>query len=672
MKCFRALAGAIVLTILCSIPALADENATELPEMVVTATGRPTAQKDLPVPSQIITSEEIELSGADDLSELLARYVPGHVQSYYPGGTNAVGIRGFRSYWGAGPDLKSKVLILINGNRAGTGNLSIIPLDNVERIEVVRGPGSVLYGASAMGGVINVITRKGKGKPGVNVGGEAGSFSKVQAKGSSQGEFMDGRMSYSIAGRTIQRGNFHKGGGGAISNTKYNDGAAGASITGEIAKGHTITVDGNYFSAWDVGSPGPDYSHSDEDTYDNIHQYLSATYDGGLESIDTNWHLSTYLVNKQYTWNNGENSWGGAYKSKQDTTTKGVRANVDLPTLSFGRLLAGIDYDNIEDRNTSNPTGNIWTPDTDYDIYGLFAEERVWLGDVTLYAGGRYDNYNEKIKSTDGMEKVDAGTKNFDHLSWRTGAVYDAVDWLAFRAAVGTAFRPPVAEELTGEYIASGMKYRGNPDLDPETSITCEGGADIFFRGFKAGVTYFYTRSDDTIVTDSLADGWTSYQNIEGLDLQALEWSADYIHKFDAYGQNLSLNPYMNGIYYFQRKNRDEDTSDSWKTSTAPFIPQFSITAGLATQLAKLVNLDVNFTYMGREKQQQYDFSSPDYGQAINTGDFALLNARLTVTPVENLKTFLAVDNIADQDYEYVAGYPMPGRSFTLGVEFIF
>ncbi len=66
--------------------------------------------------------------------------------------------------------------------RAGTGRVSVLPVDNVERIEVVRGPGSVIYGGSAMGGVINIITSRGKGETSGSVGAEVGSFGHTEAQ----------------------------------------------------------------------------------------------------------------------------------------------------------------------------------------------------------------------------------------------------------------------------------------------------------------------------------------------------------------------------------------------------------------------------------------------------------------------------------------------------------
>ena len=133
----------VLLVLLASLPAAAEEPVvTRLPELVVTATAEPALTTEVPVHVQVISREEIELSGAETLDQVLVRKHPGFIFKI-PGLTN-VGVRGFRTGITAGPDIKNRTLILIDGHRAGIGNISLIPMENIDRVEVVRGPGSVL------------------------------------------------------------------------------------------------------------------------------------------------------------------------------------------------------------------------------------------------------------------------------------------------------------------------------------------------------------------------------------------------------------------------------------------------------------------------------------------------------------------------------------------------
>ena len=153
------------------------KTVTELEEVVVTATRVEEQKKEITSNVTIIDGEKIKNSSAKDLGDLLAEEGIGHIQKY-PGALTTIGIRGFRTE-ALGNDLMGHVLILLNGRRAGTGNAAKIMTKNIERVEIIRGPASVQYGSAAMGGVVNVITKKGRGKPSAFVEGMLGSFTKM-------------------------------------------------------------------------------------------------------------------------------------------------------------------------------------------------------------------------------------------------------------------------------------------------------------------------------------------------------------------------------------------------------------------------------------------------------------------------------------------------------------
>ena len=135
----------------------------EVMEKVVVTAGR-IAEKAQTVTqaTTVIPREEIEKNQYTDLGSMLRNYGI-QVNSYTPNqGLSQVAIRGVRSS-AMGSDLQGAVLVLVDGRRIGTDNLSMLPMVNVERIEIIRGPASVQYGSSAIGGVINVITKRGIG-----------------------------------------------------------------------------------------------------------------------------------------------------------------------------------------------------------------------------------------------------------------------------------------------------------------------------------------------------------------------------------------------------------------------------------------------------------------------------------------------------------------------------
>ncbi len=167
-----------------------------VPEIVVTATRSPLSIARAGSAISVIPAEEIQRSSSKSVADLL-RTVPGLsvVETGGPGATTTVRIRGAEA---------RQTLVLIDGIRvndpsagAGEFDFSNLVLTDVERIEVVRGPQSALYGSDAIGGVINVITRKGRGKPRVSVSAEGGSYGSKALRGSISGS--EGPVSYAFS-----------------------------------------------------------------------------------------------------------------------------------------------------------------------------------------------------------------------------------------------------------------------------------------------------------------------------------------------------------------------------------------------------------------------------------------------------------------------------------------
>ncbi|MFC7540377.1 TonB-dependent receptor plug domain-containing protein [Siccirubricoccus deserti] len=145
---------------------------TTLDEIVVTATRRPEPRSSIAGTVQVIDEDAIRRSTAQSMTDLLAEQGAGFFSEWTPGQTS-INIRGGTSD-GQGRDFRSQVLVLLNGRRAGTANLSKLSPADVERIEIIRGPASVVYGSQAIGGVINLILRDGRTSPGGQVEASGG------------------------------------------------------------------------------------------------------------------------------------------------------------------------------------------------------------------------------------------------------------------------------------------------------------------------------------------------------------------------------------------------------------------------------------------------------------------------------------------------------------------
>nr|WP_242452246.1 TonB-dependent receptor plug domain-containing protein [Morganella morganii] len=142
--------------------------------LIVTASGREEQQRKSTVTTQVIDSDQIERSRAESLTELLAQNSVGFFSEWSPGQTS-INIRGAATD-GQGKDFAGQVLVLVNGRRAGTANLSKLSPKDVSRIEVIRGPSSVIYGSQAMGGVINIFLKNGLTDEGGKISAKTGSW----------------------------------------------------------------------------------------------------------------------------------------------------------------------------------------------------------------------------------------------------------------------------------------------------------------------------------------------------------------------------------------------------------------------------------------------------------------------------------------------------------------
>ncbi len=646
----------------------------DLGEVVVTATRAPEPVKDLPVVVQVIDRKTIETSGAKSLSELLAKEHAGHLHTY-PGLLSSVGIRGFRTDT-HGTNIKGRVLILIDGHRAGTGNVASIPLENVARIEIVRGPGSVVYGSAAMGGVINIITRKGKGRPSVSYGIEGGENSFIKGNAGFQGSFLNERLSFSFTGRTTNYTDYEPGDSDhEYDNTAYKDEAYAGSLALRLAENQEIMAVWNYFRAWDVGTPGATYSPDPDNYKDVLRRYFSLAYEGKDSQKGLFWHLSYYYVWDRSEWHDPARAWGFGVSTTR-TETKGLRLNARFPTFSFGNLIIGFDYDRI-DVDFSRDVGAPYSPNSQYDNWAIFAEEKLTLREkAILYLGLRYDYFDEELKHTPGLTISGDKDEDFDHVSLRGGLRYFLNDYLAARVAVGTAFRIPTADELSGRFERPWSKITGNPDLDPEKSTTLEGGLDFERWGLSLSATYFYTWYDDRIVSGvpTCVDGdcdWITYDNVDGAKISGLELMAQGKFQLELAEAPFTIVPRFNLVLYTKRKIDDADWRRRLASSTVPYISSANLNADLDFYWRRF-HLNLNAFYVGSQKVQDWDWNSPHYRQNVHKGGFTVFSGRLEFSPYRQkgreIKFYLGADNLFDKRYSFVKGYPMPGRWIKVGL----
>ncbi len=632
--------------------ALADETvATVLPEVVVTGTLAPTLVKNLPATVQVIGTEEIERSGAKHLGDIFERLIPGYFLAQ-PGAFQSFGMRGFNSSKETGISISDHVLILIDGNKAGIGNPSFFVLGNVERIEIVRGPSSVVYGGSASGGVINLITKRGQGERSGSIGFSGGSFDAIAGDVSVQSGLVADSLGYALALQSSHRDNYKSGDNQDYENTAYHNVAVSAIGTARGDKTE-LSLIFNHNSAYNHGSPGGGTFLTPNDSVDNKNYYTNIEFKHRFK-YDIDLLISAFHTQNNYTFHDATFAFD---KSNYEGKNTGARTITSIPTWDFGTFSLGAEY-NI---NTLEHDGITYAPDVEYGILGLFAEQKIEIGDLSIVAGLRYDHYSLETKETQGLVSISPATDSFSHLTWRIGAVYWLTDWLGLRASAGTSFVAPTADKLAGTYATAFGSYIGNPNLEPEKSWTAEAGFEIDYKPINFSFAYFYTDYDNRIGLTPLdpSNPWgpQTYDNFDSQEISGLEFLASANFNLPLGNKELNIIPYFNGEYFLNRKDENNETIVD--------LPRYNFVAGLGlgTEIFVPVWLDFNARFTGHQES-----SFPDeYYKS-----FVIYNAKLTVTPFKNFDVYLDVDNLSNEDYAYKIGYPMPGLSMVLGFDYKF
>ncbi|MTD33188.1 TonB-dependent receptor domain-containing protein [Paludibacterium denitrificans] len=443
-------------------------------EVVVTATRQPQAISKTLSDVTVITREEIDNSSVSTLPQLLARQ-PGMevVSSGGVGSPTSVFMRGTNS---------NHVVVLVDGVRIvsatlpSTTALANIPLSVVERVEILRGNSSSLYGADAIGGVIQIFTRQGSGKPRFNFNVGVGDHGMVKVGGGVDGKVDNTAFSLQLSQQTTD-GISATNKDNTFSYNPDRDGyrnlAYSANLTQTLATGHDLS-----FRAFQsFGKVGYDASAF------NLKEDLQRMRQTGLSLESRNAFTSNWTSTLRYSRSvDRQESWTGGdmvnRNSLFQTSQNDWLWQNDLKT-ALGSFLLGADY--TQQRVDSQ--GELTTTERhNTAFFGGYSGE---FGQHLLQANVRHDQDEQFGGKTTGV----------------LGYGYRLTDSLTARASFGTAFKAPTFDDL---YYPDDGYYSGNPNLKPETSRNSELALSYHAGATKASVTAFHNSIDNliTYVTD--------------------------------------------------------------------------------------------------------------------------------------------------------------------------
>lgn len=580
----------------------------------------------------VITGDEIRRQRRVSVLEVL-RNVPGLdiVQSGGPGRQASGFLRGANSN-------QTKVLldgIWMNDPSANRAfDFSNIAVDNIERIEIVRGPQSTLYGSDAMGGVINIITRRGSGPARFQLGAMGGSFSTQQQYGSVSGG--NESVYYSFTGSFFDTDGFT-----AAERGSEKDGFRMGTASGRAGWIINESIDVDYV-----------FRYIDSDSRFDSVQFIPGTGSVPVDGIGNSAPSESFFSRIQVR----SLSLDGAIEQKVGfnytnynraslTPTFDSFFNGDTEMVDYQMNVNVIDEEEIQDVFTvgamymqeSARTSNTFAPiPAERALFdrAAYLQNTLILGNRwSLTAGTRWDDYSR------------AGAANTYRLTSR----YEIPDVeTAIHGSFGTGFRAPSINELFG--------FAGNPDLRPEESKGWDVGIEqpFFDDRLVVDATYFRNDFDNLIVfvlTNPPFDGQlfnVATATAHGVELTGT-WEIQPGTRFTA--------------AYTRTDSLGRDPSSGANTSLLRR-PRNKFSLMLDQDLAGgKANVNVRMRYVGQRNDVSPNFGDPP----IKLDDYIVVDAALGYDLSRNLQLFARVDNVSDSNYEEIFGFNAPRISVYAG-----
>jgi vitamin B12 transporter len=701
-----------------STPPLATLPAYEMPATVVTATGRPEEVTRIAGTIQIISPDRIAHSNAKSVTDLLAENSVGFLSEWTAGQTS-INIRGAASD-GQGRDFKSEVLVLINGHRAGTANVSKLSPADVERIEIVRGPSSVVYGSQNMGGVINIILKTGRTAPGTLIEASTGSFALAQGK--AQTGATVGKYDYYLGVEGGSRGDYDRGGGVTEQNTHWTryggTGALGIQIDPDQRVDIMMRSDGIY----NAGFRG---SASNVYDFDNrYNQSIDLTYSGKTPDGRGSLMFQGYYVRDVDDLNqqvplSAANAFGArSYvdRNRRQLEIVGSRFQPSYKPWATNELLLGFDYEHSTVRSdryrlTNLPANQLSPADNNQteNVFAFYAEDaqRFWEDRITVRGGVRQTYGATAIDSTPNAPTLVPGTNNYQATTYSVGGTLHATDWLNLRAGASTGFRAPTATELGANFTVAPVGTTttfGNPNLKPETSRQLEVGATANWEGGRFDLAVYQNNISNriTAVTTAIIGGATIAQQqnnpgdivMQGFEIQSEASVIRTLHL--QVPQTWDWSVFGNGNYNF--KMNDYGAPPAFGTDTATRIYQYQ--AAIGTRFGQTgIEMPWNVQMLGILRGPMWYNTEEALNPLLYPGQirsntvyrkdpFWVFNMRGELEVRKGVKVFGYVNNIFDVNASPIfigldstpcgdnasmqngaCGNSMPGREFVVGAQ---
>ena len=660
-------------------------------EIKVTSTRYQTLQKDVPMPMEILSDDEISKRQYNTISDALDSK-PG--LSLVRDGIWAtdISIRGLS---------KSNIVTNIDGNRIETATdisarLSMVDLNDVERIEVLKGGVSSLYGTGAFGGVVNIYTKNGDFSNKFIYGGSLiGGYNTVNENSNGwMSLYASSQRFFAKISGSIRDARNVTTPKGELPNSQFKDNNISANLGFRPLKNHEFRLSYQRFRGIDIGVPGAGslfptnaavtYPKENRDMISG--EYKIKEIGAPLKEFSVKYYYQSILrdvINNPFTIQSIKTT-SGKLKQKvyvESITpnarhyTNGLQFKADWELGKSNYLITGVDFwmraldskreknQRIESYDTTSGAllGTIYKtigekpiPDADYRSIGAYVQDemKLFCDKLRINIGGRvdqikvtnslayqpvYEIVNGTRNNTPAGQKIMWNSREANDISWSTnlGLIYSLTKNYDVTLNVSRSFRSPALEERY-QYIDLGSSLRiGNPDLAPEKGFFADLGFRVWRDRFTFNGNVFYNHFEDLV-----AEVPGTYEN-------RAAFIKTNIGKARLYGYDFEVmyNIYKTFVTYGSLSYvRGEDTQN-WVN--LPQIAPMNARLGVKFSVYNYVSADINSELFNKQEN-----TAPG---EVDTPGYGVFNAALSSMPFKTkfavFQLFAGVDNIFDKEY---------------------
>ncbi|UCF96102.1 MAG: TonB-dependent receptor [Spirochaetaceae bacterium] len=648
----------LVCIVAVSLTAQTQEEKSDI-EVIVTASRVEEPAEETPAYVSVITAAELSASGQTTLVDALENLAGIHFRSFSGNAAQAeITMRGF------GDNSHSRVLVLLDGRRLNRPDMASInwleiPVESIERVEIVRGGASVLFGDNAVAGVINIITRKQAADGfGFQVSAQYGSFNQNQERAEVSGSVgpvsITANAEHSATDGFRERSAYRSMGGGVRAGLDLD--AFSSSLALSYSRLY-YQLPGELTLSQFEADPTQSLYPADESN----NQYLNADLALALGPGDR-WLMDGNLSYGMKFIESDVTSWSSFSDLLLNTMAVTPKLRADMDLLAGNRLILGIDgyldrlnlktYSDVA--RSSLDLENVVTKAT---LGAYLTDELSILPMFTLSGGLRYELARIAVRTITGTPIDEADL--LQNLAYQIGLFVSPGAGSRFWTKYGTVFRYPAVDEIANLYDSPFISSPFNTDLQPEKGYNLELGGEVeLFRLLKLSTNLFWLEMQDEIAYDGVALlnvnlDETRHLGVEsGLGLQfarMLELAASYSY-----------------------------TAATFRAgpNSGKRIPLVPVHRGSAEAVLHLP-LDLSFGASGRYVGDVY--SGGDYENKLAKLDaYWLLDLFIRYNPEYlpgNFEIYFGVDNVLDAVYAStgygfdpdVYYYPGAGRSWKIG-----